>query len=260
MIVRGCRLELQGHAFITNFIPFGHGSFDVIIGMDWLSKLRAKIVCFEKIVQIPISNGENLEVYRERPERNLKQLKTMKVNEPKLEDIPVVHLIPRAVPVAKSPYCLAPTKMQELSNQLKELQEKGFIQPSSSPWDALENAFQTLKDMLCDAPILALPEGPNDFVVYCDASNQGFGCVLMQRNKRRWIELFSDYDYEICYHPFKVNVVADALSRKERMKLRRARAMSMTIQSSIKAKILEAQSEVSKGANTLVEMLKGLDK
>nr|GFC25281.1 putative reverse transcriptase domain-containing protein [Tanacetum cinerariifolium] len=46
-----------------------------------------------------------------------------------------------------------------------------------------ENSFQTLKDMLCDAPILALPEGPDDFVVYCDASNQCFGCVLMQRNK-----------------------------------------------------------------------------
>nr|GEV19871.1 putative reverse transcriptase domain-containing protein [Tanacetum cinerariifolium] len=49
--------------------------------------------------------------------------------------------------------------------------------------DEQENAFQTLKDMLCDAPILALPEGADDFVVYCDTSNQGFGCVLMQRNK-----------------------------------------------------------------------------
>ncbi|GKC72521.1 putative reverse transcriptase domain-containing protein [Tanacetum coccineum] len=49
--------------------------------------------------------------------------------------------------------------------------------------DEHENAFQTLKDMLCDAPILALPEGIDDFVVYCDASNQGFGCILMQRNK-----------------------------------------------------------------------------
>nr|GFA43735.1 putative reverse transcriptase domain-containing protein [Tanacetum cinerariifolium] len=49
--------------------------------------------------------------------------------------------------------------------------------------DEQENAFQTLKDMLCDAPILALPEGADDFIVYCEASNQGFGCVLMQRNK-----------------------------------------------------------------------------
>nr|GFB70402.1 putative reverse transcriptase domain-containing protein [Tanacetum cinerariifolium] len=85
--------------------------------------------------------------------------------------------------------------------------------------------------MLCDAPILALPEGADDFVFYCDASDQG-----------------------------KANVVADALSRKERAKPRRVRAMSMTIHSSIKAKILEAQSEASKNTNTPTEMLKGLDK
>ncbi|GJU55756.1 putative reverse transcriptase domain-containing protein [Tanacetum coccineum] len=74
-----------------------------------------------------------------------------------------------------------------------------------------ENAFQTLKDKLCNALVLALPDGPEDFVVYCDASGLGLGCVLMQRGKRRWIELFSDYDYEIRYHPGKANVVADAL-------------------------------------------------
>ncbi|GJU99931.1 putative reverse transcriptase domain-containing protein [Tanacetum coccineum] len=149
-IVRGCRLQLEGHTFITDLIPFGHGSFDMIVGMDWLSKLRAKIVCFDKIVQIPLSNGEILEVHGEHAEGNLKQLKTMKVNEPKLKDIPVIHdfpgvfpedlsglppsrevefhidLIPGAMSVAKSPYRLAPTEMQELSNQLKELKEKDY--------------------------------------------------------------------------------------------------------------------------------------
>ncbi|GJY41958.1 putative reverse transcriptase domain-containing protein [Tanacetum coccineum] len=99
-----------------------------------------------------------------------------------------------------------------------------------------EEAFQTLKTNLCDAPILSLPDGVEDFVVYCDASNQGLGCVLMQRNKkelnmrqRRWIELFSDYECEIRYHPGKANVVADALCRKERVKPKRVRAMAMTI-------------------------------
>ncbi|GKC30950.1 putative reverse transcriptase domain-containing protein [Tanacetum coccineum] len=119
-IIRGCRLELEGHSFIIDLIPFGH-------------------------VQILLSNGEILEVHGERPEGNLKQLKTIKVNETKLKDIPVVRefpgvfpedlsglppsrevefhidLIPRAMPVAKSPYRLAPTEMQELSNQLKEI-------------------------------------------------------------------------------------------------------------------------------------------
>nr|GEV45984.1 putative reverse transcriptase domain-containing protein [Tanacetum cinerariifolium] len=134
--------------------------------------------------------------------------------------------------------------------------------------------------MLCDALILALPRGTNDFVVYCDASNQGFGCVLMQRNKviayaseqlkiheknytTHDLELGAmvfalkiDYDCEIRYHPGKANVVAGALSRKGWMKLRRARAMSMTIHSSIKAKILESQSDASKDVNTPAEMLR----
>nr|GFB42101.1 putative reverse transcriptase domain-containing protein [Tanacetum cinerariifolium] len=85
-----------------------------------------------------------------------------------------------------------------------------------------EAAFQLLKQKLCSAPILALPEGSEDFIVYCDASNKGLGDVLMQRKKkelnmrqRRWLELLSDYDCDIHYHPGKENVVADALSRKE---------------------------------------------
>nr|GFC61222.1 reverse transcriptase domain-containing protein [Tanacetum cinerariifolium] len=114
-----------------------------------------------------------------------------------------------------------------------------------------EATFQLLKQKLCSASILALPEGSKNFVVYCDASHKGLGAVLMQKEKviayasrqlkcvvftdhkslqhilnkkelnmrqRRWLELLSDYDYEIRYHPGKANVVADALSRKERSK------------------------------------------
>ncbi|GJS07456.1 putative reverse transcriptase domain-containing protein [Tanacetum coccineum] len=82
-----------------------------------------------------------------------------------------------------------------------------------------ENAFQLIKQKLCSAPILALPEGSEDFMVYCDASHKGLGAVLMQREKkelnmrqRRWLELLSDYDCDIRYHTGKANVVADALS------------------------------------------------
>ncbi|GJW39945.1 putative reverse transcriptase domain-containing protein [Tanacetum coccineum] len=127
--------------------------------------------------------------------------------------------------------------------------------------------------MLCDAPILALPEGADDFVVYCNASNQCFGCILMQRDKviaYTSIQLkiheknYTTHDLElgamIRYHPGKANVAADALSRKEWMKPRLARAMSMTIHSSFKARILEAQSEASKDVNTPSKILKGLDK
>nr|GEV26793.1 hypothetical protein [Tanacetum cinerariifolium] len=101
-------------------------------------------------------------------------------------------------------------------------------------------SFQTLKDNLCKAPILSFPDGPEDFVVYCDTSNQGLGCVLMHRGKsiiysdhkslqhifdqkelsmrqRRWIELFSDFDSEIRYHPRMANVVVDALSEASKV-------------------------------------------
>nr|GEY31996.1 putative reverse transcriptase domain-containing protein [Tanacetum cinerariifolium] len=89
-VVTSCRLELESHTFIIDLIPFGYGSFDVIVGMDWLSNLRAKIVCFDKIIQIMLSNEDILDVHGEFLGGNLKQLKTMKVNEPKLKDIPVV--------------------------------------------------------------------------------------------------------------------------------------------------------------------------
>ncbi|GJY92322.1 hypothetical protein Tco_0508104 [Tanacetum coccineum] len=77
--------------------------------------------------------------------------------------------------------------------------------------------------------------------------------------QRRWFELFSDYDCEIRNHPGKANVVADALSRKERMKPKRVRAMSLTIQSGIKEKLLAAQNEATKEENAPTEMLRGLD-
>ncbi|GKA57375.1 putative reverse transcriptase domain-containing protein [Tanacetum coccineum] len=471
-VLRGYTLALFSHVFKIDLLPTRLGSFDVIVGMDWLSYHRAVIVCYEKIVCIPLPNGEILKIHGERPEKDPNSLSCIKADEKRLDDIrtfcdfpevfpndltglpPVreiefrIDLIPGALLVVKSPYQLAPSEMQELSNQLKELQEKGFIRPSHSPWgapvlfvkkkdgalrmcidyrelnkltiknryplpriddlfdqlqvdppkgtlvprvqlasadevgakrcgkvesvknwktpespteirsflglagyyrrfienfskiakpltlltqknkayvwgDKQEEAFCILKEKLCNAPVLALPDGPNDFVVYCDASNQGFGCVLMQRGKviayasrqlkiheknytthdlelgavvfalktwrhylygtksviytdhkslqylfeqkelnmrqRRWIELLSDYECEIKYHPGKANVVADALSRKERLKPRRVRAMSMTIQSGLKAKILEAQGEASKDLKAPAEWLRGLE-
>ncbi|GKD40497.1 putative reverse transcriptase domain-containing protein [Tanacetum coccineum] len=92
-----------------------------------------------------------------------------------------------------------------------------------------EAAFQTLKQKLCSASISALPEGSENFVVYCDAS-QGVGRYQKDLNmrQRRWLELLSDYDCEIHYHLGKANVVVDTLSRKERIKPLRVRALVMT--------------------------------
>ncbi|KAJ9561342.1 hypothetical protein OSB04_006502 [Centaurea solstitialis] len=139
--------------------------------------------------------------------------------------------------------------------------------------EAQDEAFQTLKDKLCDAPILTLPDGPDDFVVYCDASNQGLGCVLMQRGKviayasrqlknheKNYTTHYLELGVVIRYHSGKVNVVADALSRKERAKPKRVCSMSMTVHSRIKDKILEAQNEALSDINAPEEMLCGLDK
>ncbi|GJY23002.1 putative reverse transcriptase domain-containing protein [Tanacetum coccineum] len=334
--------------------------FDVIMGMDWLSKHKAEIVCHEKVVQILLASGKVFQVQGELIKESLESLRSTKMDEQKSEDIPIVQdfpdvfpedllglppsqqveflidLVPGASPIAKYPYRLAPSKMQELSEQLQELQDNDIpkmifrmryghfeftvmpfgltnaptskykkdhevhlklvlellkkeklyakfskcefwlqeihllghvvndngihMDPSkikiAKPLTSItkknkkfkcgaeqEEALQTLKDNLCNAPILTLPNGTYDFVVYCDTLNQGF----------------SDYEYEIHYHPGKANVVADALNRKERVKPRRVRAMYMTIQSGVKNKILAAQSEASKVENAPAEMLRSLD-
>ncbi|GJX48796.1 putative reverse transcriptase domain-containing protein [Tanacetum coccineum] len=475
-ILRGCTLNILNHPFNIDLMPVELGSFDAIIGMDWLAKYQAIIVCAEKIVRIPwgnetlivhgdeINRGHEARLhiisYSKTQEYMLKGCPVFLANvntketedkskKKRLEDVPIIRdfpdvfpedlpglpltrqvefqidLITGAAPVARAPYRLAPSEMKELSEQLKELSDKGFIRPSSSPWGALvlfvkkkdgsfrmcidyrelnkltvknryplpriddlfdqlqgssvyskidlrsgyhqlrvreedikktafrtryghyefyvmpfgltnapsvfidlmnrvckpyldkfvivfiddiliysknkqeheehlklilellkkeelyakfskclagyyrrfievfskiaklmtkltqkkvkfewsdkqETAFQLLKQKLCSAPILALPEGSEDFIVYCDASIKGLGAVLMQREKviayasrqlkiheknytthdlelgaHRWLELLSDYDCEIRYHPGKANVVADALSRKE---------------------------------------------
>nr|GFC08067.1 putative reverse transcriptase domain-containing protein [Tanacetum cinerariifolium] len=132
-------------------------------------------------------------------------------------------------------------------------------------------------EIVCSASILALPEGSEDFVVYCDASIKGLGALLKQREKviaygsrqlkkelnmrqRRWLKLLNDYDCEICYHPGKANVVADALSRKERTKLLRVRALVMTISLDLPKQILNAQIEAIKPKNFEAEDVGGMIK
>ncbi|GKF35638.1 putative reverse transcriptase domain-containing protein, partial [Tanacetum coccineum] len=124
-----------------------------------------------------------------------------------------------------------------------------------------ELAFQTLKDKLCNVLVLALSDGLEDFVVYCDTSRIGLGCVLMQRGKviayaSRQLKIheenYTTYDLELG----AANVVADALGRKERVKPKRVRAMNMILQSSIKDRILVAQKEA---VDEVAVLQKGLD-
>ncbi|GJS84702.1 putative reverse transcriptase domain-containing protein [Tanacetum coccineum] len=565
IVLRGCTLGLLGHPFDIDLMLVELGSFDVIIGMDWLAKYHALIVCDKKVVRITygdellIIRGDNCDsgsklniISCSRTQKYIEKgcqvylahVTSKKANdkseEKRLEDVPIVRefpevfpedlpglqparqvefeidLVPGAAPVARAPYRLAPAKMQELSTQLQELSDRGFIRPSSSPWGALvlfvkkkdgsfrmcidyhelnkltvknryplsrindlfdqlkgsrvyskidlrsgyqqlrvheeyitktafrtryghyefqvmsfgltnaqaafmdlmnqvckpyldrfvivfiddiliysnsrkehkghlklilkllkeeelydkfskcefwlskvqflghvidsegihidpakieaikdwaspktpteiqkaEAAFQLLKKKLCNAPILALPEGSENFVVYCDASHKGLGAVLMQREKfiayaprqlkvyeknytthdldlgavvfalkmwrhylygtkcvvltdhkslqhildqkelnmrqRHWLELLSDYDCEIRYHPRKANVVAKALSRKERSKPLRVRALIMTIGLDLPKQILSAQLEARKEENFINEDLHGM--
>nr|GEY56315.1 reverse transcriptase domain-containing protein [Tanacetum cinerariifolium] len=334
-IMRDCTLNFLNHPFNIDLLPVEMGSFDVIIGMDWLSRYNSVITCSDKLVRIPFGN-EILTIH-------LLGIPPTRLVEFRID------LVLGAALVARAPYRLAPSEMKELADQLQELTDKGFIRPSSSPWgapvlfvkkkdgsfrmcndyrelnkltvknryplpriddlfdqvqgssvyskinlrssyhqlrvreeDILKNNIQNSK--LCSAPILALPKGSKDFIVYCDTSIKGLGAVLMQREKviayasrqlkiheenytthdlelgavvfalkiwrhylygtkctvftdhkslqhildqkelnmrqLRWLELLSDYDYEIRYHLRKANVVADALSRKEQEPLR----------------------------------------
>nr|GEX70881.1 putative reverse transcriptase domain-containing protein [Tanacetum cinerariifolium] len=131
--------------------------------------------------------------------------------------------------------------------------------------DKQEAAFQLLKQKLCSASILTLPEGSEDFIVYCDASNKGLGSVLMQREKkelnmrqRRWLKLLSNFDCDIHYHPGKANVIADALSRKEQEPPLRVRALVMTIGLDLPRQILNGQTEVRKPENIKKEDAGGM--
>ncbi|GJY37427.1 putative reverse transcriptase domain-containing protein [Tanacetum coccineum] len=389
-ILRGCTLALFNHCFKIDLLPTRLGSFDVIVGMDWLSYHRAVIVCYEKIVWILLPNGEVLEIQGERSEKDPRSLSCMKTDEKKLEDIPIVcdfskvfpddlsglppvreiefsiDLIPGALPVishspwgapvlfvkkkdgtlrmehevhlkmmlellkkeklyAKFSKCefwlhlvnrdgihVDPSKVESMKNW-KTLESptkihsflglvgyyRRFIENFSKianpltlltqknktyEWgDNQEEAFRILKEKLCNAPVLALLDGPNNFVLKVHEKNYtthdlDLGAVVfalkiwrhysygtksviytdhkslqyifdhkeLNMRQRRWIKLLNDYECEIRYHPGKANVMEDALSRKERLKLRRVHAMSMTIYLGLKSKILEAQCEASK--------------
>ncbi|GJU90532.1 putative reverse transcriptase domain-containing protein [Tanacetum coccineum] len=337
-VIKGCKLEIEGHVFDIDLIPFGHGSFDMIIGMDWLSNYKAEIICHEKVVRIPLPDGKVLRVVGERPKEKARLLMSAKASDKKQEEVVVVRdfpevfpddlfglspireiefrieLTPGATPVGKSSYRLAPSKLEELSGKLTELNKltvknhyplpriddlfdqlqgsqffskidlrSGCHQMRVHADDIPKTAFRTryghfeftvMPIGLTNAPAIFMDLMNrvcrpyldkfvimfiDDILIYSKTQEEHvehLRLVLKLLKKRRWIELFSDYDCEIRYHPGKANVVADALSRKERVKPKRVRAMNMILQSSIKDRILAAQKEA---VDEFAVLQKGLD-
>ncbi|GJT18939.1 putative reverse transcriptase domain-containing protein [Tanacetum coccineum] len=268
-ILRGGTLNLVGHLFDIDPMLIELGTFDVIVGIDWLVERNAIIVCRKKEVHVPYKN-KTLVVKGDRGPSRLKVISCIKARkyvergcqlflaqvtekEPtkkRLQDMPVIRdfldvfpddlpgllppqqvefkikLVPGAAP---APYRLEPSKLKELSDQLKKKKDDSVqflghvidsegvhVDPAkieaikklgfsliAKPLTKLtqknkkyewgkeeEEVIQMLKQKLCSVPILALPEGTKDFVVYYDASIKGFRAVLMQREKRIWLSLF----------------------------------------------------------------------
>ncbi|GJU44655.1 putative reverse transcriptase domain-containing protein [Tanacetum coccineum] len=446
-VIQGCTLILLNQPFEIDLMPIKLGSFDVVIGMDWLSKYHDRIICDEKVVHIPIE-GETLIIREEVRQKRLEDIPVVRefpeVFPEDLPDLPPVRqvefqidLISRAAPVARAPYRLSPSEMQELSDQLQELADRDesfrmcidfqelnkltvkncYLLPriddlfdqlqgsstyskidlrscyhqlrvrdedipktafrtryghyefqvmpfglTNAPavfmdlmnrvckpyldkfvivfiddiliysrnkeehednlriilellkkeklyakfskydlcisfvqflrhvidnqgihvdsakievvknWASLttptegenqESAFQLLKQKLYEAPILALPEGNDDFVVYCNATLQGLGAKEWNSETMPLVKNYRGLRIVSIHCPSwkkRMVVGADALSRKERIEPLRVRALVMTLHPKLPSQILEAQTEVIKEENIKAENLPGMDK
>ncbi|GJT51248.1 putative reverse transcriptase domain-containing protein [Tanacetum coccineum] len=236
-ILKSFTLNLVDHLFDIDLVPIELGTFDVIVGMDWLVEHDAVIVCGKKEVHVPYKS-KPLVVKGDRGPSRLKVVSCIKARKYVEKD---------------------PAKIKDIWN---------WSQPTTPTeknkkyeWgEEEEEAFQLLKQKLCSAPILSLPKGSEDFVVYCDASLKGFGAVLMQREKviayasrqlKKHEENYTTHDLELGV----ANVVADALSRKERDGPLRVRALVITVHTDLPEMILNTQTEAKKEENVKAKNL-----
>nr|GEU94982.1 hypothetical protein [Tanacetum cinerariifolium] len=146
-VYRDVEIEINNSGFKIDLIPIVLGAFDIVIGMDWLDRYNANILCSQKLVRVVNPQGREIIIYGDNRKKSVKDV--LVVNEfldffP--EDLPGISperqvefridLIPGATPIAKTAYHLAPSEMKEIMSQLQELLDKGFIRPGSSSWRA----------------------------------------------------------------------------------------------------------------------------
>nr|GEV71625.1 putative reverse transcriptase domain-containing protein [Tanacetum cinerariifolium] len=240
---KGCALNLVNHLFEIDLMPIELGTFDVIIGMDWLILQDAVIVCGKKEVHMPLKK-RTLMVKGDDCVSRLKVVSCMKVKkyvdrgnylfvaqvvekeptERRLKDVPVefkIELVPGAARVARAPYRLSPSEMKELAKQLQELSNKGYIRPSSSPWGA-PVLFVKKKDG-STPPLLPIPlstpsTSRRSRILEADTPSRNRPLLAIPRpgwKANVVVDALSKKERE---KPLRANVVVDALSKKEREK------------------------------------------
>ncbi|GJZ02868.1 reverse transcriptase domain-containing protein [Tanacetum coccineum] len=185
-VLRGCMLGLLGHLFNIDLMLVELGSFDVIISMDWLANHHAVIVCDEKIVRIPFRD---------------------EVNSPRLPPIRQVEfqidLVPGATPVARAPYRLTPSELQELSTQLQEIFDKGFIRPireEEIPKTAFRTRYGHYEFQVMPFRLTNAPAGEEEHAEHLKL-------ILELLKKEELYAKFSKYDFWLSRVQFLFHVI-----------------------------------------------------
>ncbi|GJU81286.1 putative reverse transcriptase domain-containing protein [Tanacetum coccineum] len=223
-------MNLLNHLFNIDLIPVELGSFNVIIDMDWLSKYHAVIICDEKIVRIPHDN----EIFKIQGDRNdgrsksrlnvISYTKTQKYIQKGCHDLSC--RVPRPEELR---FCWLRRRMDPsecaltiVNEQVDYEEPKEKVIAYASRQLKTHEKNYTTNDLELGAVVFALKIWRHYLygtrcIVFTDHKSLQY--ILEQKEfnmrQRRWIELLSDYNCEICYHPGKVNVIADALSQKE---------------------------------------------